>query len=167
MEYSRHVSKEVCHSHQWFRPLSVHFWALGALRKEGYLQSGTIRLQPLPEVTTEEFRMWETHILAPDSWEAYERSDFTDPGLLHLPIYTKALNSLTWDIWFPLIYKNTFDAQATCLILQISKEPDSSPCLLRAVHSGLFEMLLLGLKFWKFPSNKIKLLTFRSWLFFQ
>ena len=34
---------------------------------------------------------------------AYERSDFSEPRLLHLLIHRKALNALTWDIWFPLI----------------------------------------------------------------
>ena len=28
------------------------------------------------------------------------------PRLLHLPIYRKVLNSLTWDIWLPLINNN-------------------------------------------------------------
>ena len=47
-------------------------------------------------------------ILAPDSWDEYERIsysseyDFSEPRLLHLPIHRKALNSLTWDTWFSL-----------------------------------------------------------------
>ena len=36
---------------------------------------------------------------------------------MHLPIHRKALNSLTWDIWFSLIHKNTFDVQTTCPLL--------------------------------------------------
>ena len=32
-----------------------------------------------------------------------ERSDSSEPRLLHLPMHKKALNALTWDIWFPLI----------------------------------------------------------------
>ena len=38
--------------------------------------------------------------LAPDIWGTHQRKDFSEPRLLHLPIYRKALNSLTWDIWF-------------------------------------------------------------------
>ena len=29
-------------------------------------------------------------------------------------IHRKVVNSLTWDIWFSLIHKNTFDVQTTC-----------------------------------------------------
>ena len=45
-------------------------------------------------------------ILAPDSWGIYQRNDFNEPRLLHLPIHRKALNSLTWDVCFPLINSN-------------------------------------------------------------
>ena len=37
-----------------------------------------------------------------------------------LPIHRKALNSLTWDIWFSLIHKNTFDAKILSPLLQMS-----------------------------------------------
>ena len=39
---------------------------------------------------------------------------------LDLPTYRKVLNSLTWDIWFSLIHKDTCDVQTTCPLLQIS-----------------------------------------------
>ena len=46
----------------------------------------------------------ETHRkLARDRWGAYETKDFSDPSFLYLPTHRKALNSLTWDIWFSLI----------------------------------------------------------------
>ena len=45
-------------------------------------------------------------ILAPDSWDAYQRNNFSELRLLHLPIYRKALNSFTWDVWFSLISNN-------------------------------------------------------------
>ena len=48
--------------------------------------------------------MWKHRILAPDNWGAYQRNNFSDPQLLHPPIYRKALDSLTWDIWFSLNY---------------------------------------------------------------
>ena len=56
-------------------------------------------------------------ILAPDSWDAYERNDFSEPTILDLPIHTKVLNYLTWDIWFSLINNNYFDVLATCPLL--------------------------------------------------
>ena len=43
-------------------------------------------------------------MLAPESWDAYERNDFSKPRLLHLPIYRTVLQSLTWDIWFSSIF---------------------------------------------------------------
>ena len=39
---------------------------------------------------------------APDSWGAYQRND------LHLPIYRKVLNSLTWNVWFSWSNSNFF-----------------------------------------------------------
>ena len=57
-------------------------------------------------------------ILAPDSWDAYESNNFSELRLLHLPIHGKALNSLTWDIWFSFINNNLFGVQATCPFLQ-------------------------------------------------
>ena len=50
--------------------------------------------------------MRKPRILAPESWCAYERKDFSEPKLLHLPIHRKVLNSLTWDIWFSLVNSN-------------------------------------------------------------
>ena len=35
-----------------------------------------------------------------DSWDAYQRNDFKEPILLHLPIHRKVLNSLTCDVRF-------------------------------------------------------------------
>ena len=76
-----------------------------------------------------------------------EMSDFRMPRLLHLSIHRKALNSLTCGVWFSLIHKNTFDDQTTCLLLQTSAQPGSSPCLLGVLLSGMMlEMLPPGLK---------------------
>ena len=66
-------------------------------------------------------------ILVPDCWDAHERNDFNKPRLLHPPVHRKVPNSLTWDIWFSLIHKNTFDVQTTCPLLQTSTSPESSP----------------------------------------
>ena len=59
----------------------------------------------------------EHKIPAPDSSDAYERND-SAPRLLHLPIHRKLLTFLTWDIWFSLILRNTFDVPITCSLLQ-------------------------------------------------
>ena len=56
--------------------------------------------------------------LAPGSWDAYEINNFREPRLLDLPIHGKALNSLTWDIWFSFINSHLFGVQATCPLLQ-------------------------------------------------
>ena len=50
----------------------------------------------------EEPRMWQHRILAPDSWDACEGADFSEPKPSHLPIHRKVLNSLTWDVCFQL-----------------------------------------------------------------
>ena len=69
-----------------------------------------------PTVSPEELRKWKHRILAPESGGAYQKNDFIWPRLLHLPIYSKALNSLTWDIWFSLInsYLLMFRPPAFC-----------------------------------------------------
>ena len=51
-------------------------------------------------------RMRKHRILAPESWGAYQRSNFSELRLLHLPIHRKALNSLTWDVWFSFTDSN-------------------------------------------------------------
>ena len=53
-----------------------------------------------------------------DSWDAYERDDFSEPRRLHLPIHRKVLNSLTWDIWFSLINNNLLAFRLTYPLLQ-------------------------------------------------
>ena len=70
--------------------------------KKNPCQLAAIRLQPLSVVSSEESksRMWNHRTLAPASWGVYERNDFSGPRLLHLPVRRKALNSLTWVIWF-------------------------------------------------------------------
>ena len=57
-----------------------------------------------PTVNPEETQDAIIKILAPDSWDEYKKKkkDFSGPRLLHLPIHRKALNFLTWDIWFSL-----------------------------------------------------------------
>ena len=45
-------------------------------------------------------------ILAPDSWGASPRCDFSEPRSSHRPICRKELNSLIWDTWFSFINSN-------------------------------------------------------------
>ena len=44
-----------------------------------------------------------SRIPAPGNWDADEWNDFSEPRCLRLPIYRRALNALTWDIWFSII----------------------------------------------------------------
>ena len=81
-------------------PPNVNFWA----QEEQCLLSGAINHSP----------GW---ALAPDSWDAYERNDFSKPRLLHLPMQRKALNLFTWDTWWKFT-KYTSDVQTTCPLLQ-------------------------------------------------
>ena len=99
-----------CHSHQRLKPSSVTRWTLRKLRAEkNTCHLVANRLQPLRRWwALRKFRMWKYRILAPDSRGAYQRNEFSEPGILHLPIQRKALNSLTWDIWFSLINNNLF-----------------------------------------------------------
>ena len=62
-----------------------------------------IRLQPLPRVSPEEIQDVTIQDTGPRKLRSYQRNEFSEPRLLHLPIHRKALNSLTWDIWFSLI----------------------------------------------------------------
>ena len=144
IEYFLHISKQGCHSHQWWQPSSVSCWALRELRTENTCRLAAIRPQPLLMVSPEErkLRKWKHRKLAPYSQGAYQRNDFSEPRLLHLLMFRKALNSLTWNIWFSLIYKKkAFDIYTTCLCCKTYVWPGFSPCLLGAVLSGSLEML--------------------------
>ena len=77
----------------------------------------------------------------PDSWDAYERNDVSESRLLHFPIHRKVLHSLTWDIWFSFINNSLLMFRLPALCCKTSPLPGSSPHCLRAVSSGLLEML--------------------------
>ena len=87
-------------------------WALRALRIETRCLPSCTQLLQSPHNPTPPLcplrglGMRKLRILAPVSWGAYQRDDFSEPRPLHLPIHRKALNSLTWDIWFSLINNN-------------------------------------------------------------
>ena len=63
-------------------------------------------------------RMEISRILSPESWGAFQRNDFSEPRLLHLPIHRKVLNSLMVDIWVSLINRNLFDVLNTWSLLK-------------------------------------------------
>ena len=102
------------------RDCSPPMWAgePSGFRKEKNTCDPTgIRLQPLHMVSPQGAQDVKKHRLAAqDSWDAYERNDFTEPRLLHLPIHRKAQNSLTWYVWFSIIYNNLlmFRLSALC-----------------------------------------------------
>ena len=74
-------------------------------------------LQPLPTVDPEEAQDVK-NTLAPNRWGAYQRNDFSDLQLLLLPIHRKALNTLTWGIYFSLINNNLLNVLVTCPSMQ-------------------------------------------------
>ena len=53
------------------------------------------------------FRMEKSKTPVPESWGAYQRGDFCEPRLLHLPIQRKVLNSLTWTFGFLPMFQLT------------------------------------------------------------
>ena len=98
------ISRQGCHSHQGLQPSFVSWWALRSLRKrKNICDLAAIRLQPLPTVSPKGRRMWKTQNPDPDSWEAYNRNDFSESRLLHLSTHRQALSSLAWYIWFSFI----------------------------------------------------------------
>ena len=86
-------------------------------------------------------RPWETRsrVLAPDSWDAYEGSDFSVPRHLHLPIQRRVLYSLIWDTCFFLIHNNPW-----CCTLWYNLTP--SPACLEQFFQGYLRCCLPGLK---------------------
>ena len=76
----------------------------------------------------------------------YERNDFHEPRLLHLPVHRKELNSLTWNVWFPLINSNILMFRLPAFCFKTSEWPGAFPQLHRAALSGFLEMLPPGLK---------------------
>ena len=104
---SCHISKQGCHSHQWLQPSNMSWWAWGnSERKRVSAIEQPSDWSHSPMVSLRKLRMWKYRILSPDRWGTYQRNNFRQPRLLHLPIHRKALNSLTWDIWFSLINNN-------------------------------------------------------------
>ena len=64
-------------------------------QEEQCLQSGSYQaaITPYGEQETKDVKN-QCRILAPDSWNVYERNDFSEPRLLHLLIHRKALSTV-------------------------------------------------------------------------
>ena len=111
----------------------------------------TLSLCSYPQrCTLRGFRIEKNRILALDSSGEYQRNNFNKPRLLHLPIHRKALNSLTWDVWFSLIRINLlmFWLPVFVCLLVLQKLPYIlvHPSLLYDGPSALSERLSPGLK---------------------
>ena len=103
----------------------------------------------IPRVSAEELQGWgwgvgmqsSHHLicqdLAPDSWGAYERTEFSEPRNLNLPIHRRTLNSWIWYLIFDFLYLNTIPDQTDCrlcckLLNSLTPSPASSGQSLRA-----------------------------------
>ena len=88
---------------------------------------------------------------APDGWVAYQRSDFSEPRLLYLPLHRKALNSLTWDTWFSFINSNLLMFWLPGLLLQ--KFLDILALLLPLLNG--FLSVIWGAVSWAWSAQKV------------
>ena len=110
------------------------------------------------------FKMRKHRILVPDSWGGYQRNDFNEPRLLHLPIFRKVLNSLAWDVQLHLINSNLPCSNYLIFVVKllcIGSSPTSLEQPLRA------ESLPSGLKSSETPSDKIYFSTYRLCISFS
>ena len=112
------------------------------------LQSSSHQTAATPSSAAWRNSGWENTGYWPQIAEVYvhQRNDFSELRLLHLPTHKKALNSLTWDIWFSLINNNLLTFQLPALCCKNSYISWLPPCLLRTVFSTLSKMLSPGLK---------------------
>ena len=86
-----YISEQGCHSYQWLEPPGMMIsWALTELRKgENPSISQPSDCSHYLWWDPRKLRMWKPRILAPDSWGAYQRNDFSEPRFLHLSITRK------------------------------------------------------------------------------
>ena len=99
------ISKQECHNHQQLGASKCESLSLGGTTKEApkeeqCLWSSSYQLPQLPTVSSEQrtkdvikSRSW---ILAPDSWDAYKKNEFSERGCLHLPMYRRVLSYLVF-----------------------------------------------------------------------
>ena len=84
-------------------------------------------------------------IPASDSWDVYQRNDFSKPRLLYLAICRKQLNSLTWYTWFSLINSSILMFRIPGLCCKNTIYPGSQPCLFGAIFQNYLRCCVLGL----------------------
>ena len=123
-----HISKQGCHSHHQLQP--PWMWVGQLWRNSGrkeLLPSSSCQTATTPYGELRGNSGCEKRVLAPDSWGAYQRNDFSEPRLLHLPMHSKALNSLTWVIWFSLINSNVLMFRLPAICCKTSLTYGSTP----------------------------------------
>lgn len=132
------VNKEVRH-HQFQHPDT---------EKGEYLQDHAMWLS-LYEVYRN-LVMWKYRTLAPDSWDAYKRTDFSvSPDSVFLLYIVN--NFFNLNIWFPLINSNLLMFSLPALCCKNFYVTCSSLCILR--ESDYLRSCLLGLKSLKIPTK--------------
>ena len=148
------MKKCCCHiSKQRMLHPSSHQWALRELRMEQDARHLAVSLcSHPPTVYPEEIQDEKHRILAPDRWG--ERNDFSQPWFLHLPIHRKALNSLTWDVWFSLVYSNLLMFRPPGLFCKNFYISWLLPYLFRTVPKSYLRVCILGLSPQFCPPNK-------------
>ena len=83
---SCHISKRECHSYPQFQPSTY-----GLVSPKG-IHGGEVCLLTgyINSLKTGDQKL---RRLAPESWDAYERKDFSKLGLLHLPIHSASVHA--------------------------------------------------------------------------
>ena len=106
------------------------------------------------QCTLRKLKMIKHRILAPGSWGAYQRNDFSVARLMHLSIHRKALNSLTWEIWFNFINSNLLMFQPSGFVAKSPIYPGSPHFLFRTVSHHYLRCCVPGLTSQICPLNK-------------
>ena len=144
---SCHTTKQGCHRHQqvqpslWCDPVSCK----GIQEGEGLLLSKSHQAAAAPYGCG----MWKHRMLAPGSWDVEDRNDFSEARCWPLPIHRRALNFLTWDIWFSLI-NNSLWFQTAPFVAKFCVTYLLPPPF-RSSVPGLLVMLSLGLETPRIP----------------
>ena len=109
-----------CFSHQAITLPWPPWWAIRKLRIEtGCLPSSNQSLHPPQGCTLRKLSVRKHRILAPDTWGAYQRSDFNELRVLHL-LYIGKHYSLTRRVWFFFSYLLSVMLWIPCLCCKIS-----------------------------------------------
>ena len=136
-----------CHSHQWFL-VSKHERELLKLWSSGCRHPPWIIADSWRAGGMQETRWKRKQDLAPDSWDAYERNEFSEPRGLHLSIQRR-LNSLTWYL--------IFDVQTACsLCCKFVYSLSPPPASLEQFSQSYWDPVP-GLESWTFPPNEVTL----------